>query len=241
MLALGPFIVVGEPTAGVDQAPFDAWMPAFVVLGTLGVGCVLLALRRAATPRAVLLAIGTAVAYGFVAAMMIGVVDLLDEGVLALLTNFETYGLVVALVVGTWLQQVAFQAGALGASLPIVTVGEPVIAAALGIAVLGEFIKADGLEWAFLAAVVLLMVVATVALARCGCPLRRVRRGAAAAGRTRTAVANATGIALGTVRPGRGCPRRGADRRGSGPIIPRQVQPLPRSDSHEPTQAIGAL
>jgi hypothetical protein len=73
---------------------------------------------------------------------------------------------VAALLVGTWLEQLAFQAGALGASLPIVTVGEPMIAAVLGVLVLGEFIKADGLEWAVLAVVVTVMVVATVALAR---------------------------------------------------------------------------
>ncbi len=166
VLALGVFIAVGEPTAGTDQAPIDAWLAAFVVLGTLGAGCVLLGLRRAARPRAVLLATGSAITYGFAAAMMIGVVDLLDEGLLAPLTTFETYALVAALLGGTWLQQLAFQAGALGASLPIITVGEPMIAAVLGVAVLGEFIKADGLEWAFLAVVVLVMVVATVALAR---------------------------------------------------------------------------
>ncbi len=64
------------------------------------------------------------------------------------------------------LQQAAFQAGDLGASLPAVTVGEPVVAVALGIVVLHEQLRADGAEWVLVGGLVLLMVAATVALAR---------------------------------------------------------------------------
>jgi uncharacterized protein (DUF983 family) len=116
--------------------------------------------------RALLLAVATGLAYGLTAAMMISVVRLLDDGPLAVLGGWETYVLVVAAVGGTWLQQSAFQAGDLAASLPAVTVGEPVIGAVLGVLVLREQVRADGPEWVLIGVLVVAMVVATLALAR---------------------------------------------------------------------------
>jgi hypothetical protein len=169
--ALAVFVVSGEPTAGVDRAGLRAWLPAAVVLGALLCGCLLgaeLCRHRPGrgTTRAVLLAVATGVLYGLGAALTKGVVDLLDDGVVALLTSPETYGLVLSLGAGTLLQQAAFQAGDLAASLPAVTVGEPVVAGAIGIAVLQEHLQADGAEWVLVAGLVGVMVVSTVALAR---------------------------------------------------------------------------
>jgi hypothetical protein len=164
--ALALFVVVGEPTAGVDQAPFGSWLPALGVLAVVLLACVLLAGRRRGPRRAALLAVGTGVLYGLTAALTKSVVDLLGEGPIALLTAWETWALVGSAVGGTLLQQAAFSAGPLAASLPAVTVGEPVAAAALGIAVLGEQVLADGLEWGLIGLLVVLMVAATAALSR---------------------------------------------------------------------------
>ena len=164
--ALALFVVVGEPTAGVDQAPFSSWLTALVVLGVLLVACVLLAGRRRGPRRAALLAVGTGLLYGLAAALTKSVVDLLGEGPVALLTAWETWTLVAAALGGTLLQQAAFGAGPLAASLPAVTVGEPVVAAAFGVAVLGEQVRADGLEWGLIGVLVVLMVLATAALSR---------------------------------------------------------------------------
>ena len=164
--ALAVFVVSGEPTAGVARAGLRAWLPAAAVLGLLLAGCLLAAAWRRGTTRAVLLAVATGVLYGLGAALTKGVVDLLDDGVVALLTSPETYGLALSLGVGTLLQQAAFQAGDLAASLPAVTVGEPVVAVALGVAVLHERLRADGAEWVLVAGLVAVMVAATVALAR---------------------------------------------------------------------------
>jgi hypothetical protein len=163
---LAVFVVSGEPTAGVDRVGLRAWLPAAAVLGLLVAGCLLGAALRRGTARAVLLAVATGVLYGLAAALTKGVVDLLGHGLLAVLTSAETYGLALALAAGTFLQQAAFQAGDLGASLPAVTVGEPVVAAAIGIGVLQEHLQADGAEWVLIAGLVAVMVMATVALAR---------------------------------------------------------------------------
>jgi hypothetical protein len=165
-VALGVFMVVGEPTAGVDRAGLRDWAPAGLTILGLLVACVALASVRRGTVRAVLLACATGLAYGAVAALTKGVVDLLGEGVVPLLTAWETYALVVAVVGGTLLQQSAFQAGDLAASLPAVTVGEPVVAAVIGLTVLGERLRVDGPEWALIGLLVAVMVAATVVLAR---------------------------------------------------------------------------
>ena len=164
--ALAVFVVIGEPTAGLDRAPFAAWVPALSALLGLMLVCVVGAGRRRGTRRAVLLAVATGLAYGLVGALTKSVVDLLGHGVLAVLTSWETYVLAAAALGGTWLQQVAFGAGPLTASLPAVTVGEPVVAAVLGVVVLSEQIRADGLEWVVIGVVVVVMVVATLALSR---------------------------------------------------------------------------
>ncbi|MEJ2886612.1 DMT family transporter [Actinomycetospora aeridis] len=164
--ALALFVVIGEPTAGVDRAPFAAWFPSLAVLVVVLLLCVLLAGRKRGPRRAALLAVATGLAYGLVAALTKSVVDALGDGVLALLTSWETWALVAAVLGGTLLQQSAFGAGPLAASLPAVTVGEPVVAAVLGIVVLGEQVRADGLEWALIGVLVVLMIAATAALSR---------------------------------------------------------------------------
>jgi len=164
--ALALFVVVAEPTAGVDRAAPATWLPAGVVLGVLLCGCLAGAAVRRGAVRAVLLAVVTAVLYGLTAALTKGVVSLLDDGPLALVTAWETPALVLAAVGGTLASQSAFQAGGLGASLPIITVGEPLVGVALGAAVLDEQVRVDGAEWLLFAVLVVAMTVATGALAR---------------------------------------------------------------------------
>lgn len=164
--ALALFVVIGEPTAGRDRAPLHHWLPALVVLLSLLVACVLLAGRKRGPRRAALLAVATGLAYGLVAALTKSVVDALGDGPVELLTSWETWALVVAVLGGTLLQQAAFGAGPLAASLPAVTVGEPIVAAVLGVVVLLEQVRADGPEWVLIGLLVLLMVAATAALSR---------------------------------------------------------------------------
>ncbi|MGH4022982.1 MAG: DMT family transporter [Pseudonocardiaceae bacterium] len=164
-VALAVFVVLGDPTQGLTRATLRQWLPAALVLVPLLAGCLLAAVRRGPA-RAVLLAVATGVAYGVTAALIKAVVSLLDDGLVAVAGAWETYLLAVAALGGTLLQQSAFQAGELSAVLPAVTVGEPLVAAVLGITVLQEQVRADGAEWLLIGVAVAVMVVATVALAR---------------------------------------------------------------------------
>lgn len=164
--ALALFLVVGEPTAGEDRAPITAWIPTGSVLLVLLLACLAVAARRRGRVRAAALAVATGLAYGVLAALTKSVVDLLGDGILPLLTGWETWVLVAAAVGGTYLQQAAFQAGDLATTLPAITVAEPLVAAVLGLTVLGERVVADGAEWVLIGALVALTVVATTVLAR---------------------------------------------------------------------------
>jgi hypothetical protein len=63
-------------------------------------------------------------------------------------------------------QQSAFRAGALTASLPTMTVCKPVVAGVLGITVLGETLRAEGPAAIVLVSAVVIVIIATIALAR---------------------------------------------------------------------------
>ncbi|MDN5919450.1 MAG: DMT family transporter [Pseudonocardia sp.] len=164
--SLAVFVVIGDPTAGLDRAPARDWMPTGTVLAVIVAGCVAVALLRRGTARALSLGVAAGMAFGVAAALVKGVVDLLGDGPVAVLTSWETWVLVLAVAGGTAAQQWSYSAGELSASLPAVTVGEPVVAAVIGLLVLGETIRADGPEWVLIGLTVAVMVAATISLAR---------------------------------------------------------------------------
>ena len=94
------------------------------------------------------------------------VVGLIQHGWLKPLTSWELYGLLAVGAAGIYVQQLSFQAGALQASLPIITVLEPVVAAALGLALLHEKLRVSDLRLTLLLAAAAAMTIATVMLAR---------------------------------------------------------------------------
>ncbi len=168
-VALIVFLVAGNPDPGVDNAPFGEWVVPLVVCGgTLAAGAAIAV--RPGRRRALGLAIVTGVLFGLVSGFTKTVTDQLANGIGPLLSSWETYALVVVGIGGFVAQQTAFQAGSLEISFPAATVLEPVTAAVVGMAVLQERVRADGLEWALIAVSVLVMVVATAALARAGVP-----------------------------------------------------------------------
>lgn len=164
--AVAMFVAVGHPTAGFQRAPLDTWAVAAVVLGPVLVLCVLGARLFSGPIAAVLLAVVSGSSWALFAVLTKGVVAVLHDGPAALLSAPEFYAWMLVAVVGTVFQQSSFRASALTASLPTMTVTEPVVASVLGVAVLGETLAAGGPQLFALAASVLLVVAATVGLAR---------------------------------------------------------------------------
>lgn len=164
--AVAVFVTVGEPVAGYQRASLKTWAVVAAVLGPVLVLCVLGARVCAGPVAAVLLAVVSASAWALVAVLTKGVLDVLDGGPAAVLRAPECYALIGAALLGTVFQQSSFRASALTASLPTMTVTEPVVASALGVLVLGESLHVSGPAISVLVAAVALVVVATAALAR---------------------------------------------------------------------------
>jgi drug/metabolite transporter (DMT)-like permease len=159
-------VTVGNPTAGHSRATLETWTAVIAVLGPALVLCVVGARIWSGPVSAVLLALVSGALWGLFAVLTKGVVDRLDDGLPALLRTPELYVWVLVAIAGTAWQQSSFRAGALTASLPTMTVTEPVVGSVLGVVVLGETLRPGDAGWLTLVAAVAVMVVATAALAR---------------------------------------------------------------------------
>ena len=108
--------------------------------------------------------------WGVFAVLTKSVVHRLDvtswAGALELMRTPELYAWAAVAVAGTAFQQASFRAGPMTASLPTMTVAEPMVAAVLGVVVLGESLRPDESGWFVLITAVAVMVVSTAALAR---------------------------------------------------------------------------
>lgn len=164
--AVAIIVTVGNPTAGHSRASLETWTAVIAVLGPALVLCVVGARIWSGPVSAVLLALVSGALWGVFAVLTKGVVDRLDDGLWALLRTPELYVWALVGIAGTAWQQSSFRAGSLTASLPTMTVAEPVVGSALGIVVLGETLRPGDAGWLTLIIAVAVMVVSTVALAR---------------------------------------------------------------------------
>jgi drug/metabolite transporter (DMT)-like permease len=164
-VGLAAFLVVGAPTHGKDFASTHAWVVTALVLGPVILGCVLAGMRTRNTARAVLLALATALLYSATAVLTKSAVTELGSGLDTFFTSWEPYAGVAAGAVALLLNQSAFQAGDLQASLPTLTAVEPIVGSVLGFLMLDELLTATGaLEWTVVVVAALVIVVAVVAL-----------------------------------------------------------------------------
>ena len=167
VVALAIFLTIGNPNHGADHAGKVSWLIAAAVLGPMVAVCLIGASKALGGHRATFLAVATGLLGGVLAVFTKGVVgDLSHHGVLRVFSNWEIYGLIAVGVAGIYLQQLSFQAGALQASWPIITVLEPLVAAALGLGLLHEKMRVTHVRLAILILAVIAMVVATAALSR---------------------------------------------------------------------------
>jgi len=163
-------VIVGNPTAGESRASLETWLGVAAVLGPALALCLIGAKVWSGPISAVLLAVVSGALWGLFAVLTKSVVDRLDvtswAGVGELLRTPELYAWALVAIAGTAMQQASFRAGALTASLPTMTVTEPMVACVLGVVVLGETLRPGDAGWFTLIAAVAVMVAATAALAR---------------------------------------------------------------------------
>lgn len=130
--ALGVFLAVAVPSAGRGDASGRAWIAVLVAVGAVVAGLVIAGPRAPGPGRAARLGTACGALFGLDAALTKACGHLLDRGVGPLLASWEPYALAAFAAYGFLLAQSAFQAGPLEASLPALTIADPVVAAAIG-------------------------------------------------------------------------------------------------------------
>ncbi|MET9329541.1 DMT family transporter [Tsukamurella sp. NPDC003166] len=169
-VALAAFLVAGQPTDGVPDAPGATWLPALIAVGVGAAGTAGIGLVRTLPGSA------RALSFGVAAGALFGVATVLTKPVLTsyehaeflantvrLLSDWRLYLLVLCGIGAMYLQQRAFQPAPISASLPAITLAEPLCAAVLGAAVLQESVTLTGWHGV---AVIASGVVGAVAAAR---------------------------------------------------------------------------
>jgi drug/metabolite transporter (DMT)-like permease len=166
-VGLAVFVLVGQPREGHYRPPIPAWALALTIAVPTVITCVAAARRTIGALRAMLLAAAVAVLLGMIAVLTkICTHRFAIGGWHGLLTVPAPYVLVGLAVAVTILQQSAFRAGALQASMPIMLVGEPLVAVLLGVIVLGEHLAVRSSGAVGLSVAIAVMVSATIALGR---------------------------------------------------------------------------
>jgi hypothetical protein len=169
VLAIGltTFVLLAGTDGGRNFAPARAWMVCAAVVAPVLLISMVAAARSRGTRRAVLFAFTAGTLFGITAALTKSTVVLVDHHGFGALRHWEPYALVVLGVLGFVVNQRAFQAGSLTASLPTLTIVEPVVASVLGVTMLHETVATDGaLAWVAVTLSVIAMITATFALSR---------------------------------------------------------------------------
>lgn len=132
-----------RPGFGHPRASTLAWAALSFAIAAVCAATVLGA-RGGPQRRAVLLASGSGIAFGYAAAVTERTGHLLGHGILHLLASWEPYALMAAGTLALLLTQSAFHAGDLRLSLPTLTVAQPLVAMAIGLGIFGERIDTSG-------------------------------------------------------------------------------------------------
>jgi hypothetical protein len=169
-LTLGAFLMLADygqlPSA--HEAPDRA--PAFAAGATglaLALACIALGRRtRSGGRAAALLGVATGAIYAADAALLKAITDLAHHGVAAVLTSWQLYTVLVLGASGLLLNQLAFQAGPLTASLPAIATVDPLLSITVGVAVFDEQIRRGPGAGGGLIILLILLGIAVIQLAR---------------------------------------------------------------------------
>ncbi len=162
---LSVFLIAADPVGGdtADRLPAVGFAAGLA----LAAGGLLIVGRRCSTQlRAVLYGSATGVAFGATAALIKGCTNAFAHGWPHLLTSPALWVLLIVGPAGLVINQLAFQAGPLSASLPALAVVDPLVSLAAGLLVFDERLSGQPTRVAIAVAGLAVVVTASVALSR---------------------------------------------------------------------------
>ncbi|MGH3312796.1 MAG: DMT family transporter [Streptomyces sp.] len=132
VVGLAAFLILVQPSAGTTRVAVGRWLVvgAAVLAGVLVL--VAVSTRLPSAPRATVLGAATAFGFSLTAALMKDAIARLSDGLGALFTAWQTYGVAVVGLASFLLLQVTLRAGTLVASQPALTLGDSLLSLVLG-------------------------------------------------------------------------------------------------------------
>lgn len=167
MIGLSLFVFASAPEgdnhAGVR---LQDWLISGLAIGGLVALVTWLAKRGDLAQKATLLAAGGGLLFGFQDALTRSTLLVLGHGVIAVLTTWQPYMLIGVAIIGLVLIQSAFEAAPLAASLPVLTLAEPLTGIALGAGIFSETLRVTVLSLTGQAVALIAMVIGVILVAR---------------------------------------------------------------------------
>lgn len=165
-LGLAAFLAAASPSEGLPQA--SPWRWTLVLVGVAALMAFGVGLGKVAggVVRPSLYGLAAASAFGLLAALTKASTHLLSEGAATFFTSWQPYTMAVVAVIGAIVQQSAFQAGPLPASLPVMDAVEPTVAVCIGVFAFNEHLDTSVLALALATAGVVMLLAGIVVLDR---------------------------------------------------------------------------
>lgn len=164
---LATFVVAAGPGRSEATVVSDqAWLIAGLTIVTVVAAIVSLAKRTNLAEEATLLALGAGILYGLQDGLTQRTILLFPRGIGVVVGAWQPYALVLVAIVGLVLAQSAFEAAPLAASLPAITIAEPITGIGLGAGLFAQGVRLSGVPLGFEMAGLVLMVVGVILVAR---------------------------------------------------------------------------
>jgi drug/metabolite transporter (DMT)-like permease len=163
---LAAFLAAASPSEGVPQTTWSKWLLILIAVGGLMALGIVVGGALTGALRASAYGLSAGVAFGLLAALTKASTHLLSQGAGVFFTSWQPYSMAGVAVAGAIVQQSAFQAGPLPASVPIMDAVEPTIAVLIGVFAFSEQVGTSTAALAFEALGILLVLAGIVTLDR---------------------------------------------------------------------------
>jgi drug/metabolite transporter (DMT)-like permease len=138
VVGLGAFLSLARPSGGTSDPPLGPFLLTLLGAGVLGAVAVFVGTQVLQHHRVSFLGLASGVAYGMVAPLIKDVIALAGNQPIRLVTTWPAYALVLIGACAVVLNQSAYQAGPLAASLPPLTLADPIVATFIGVVAFGD-------------------------------------------------------------------------------------------------------
>jgi drug/metabolite transporter (DMT)-like permease len=167
VIGLAIFLGVSSPDgSSTGTADSQGWMLCTIAVVTIIAVTLAAGLRARGTARAAWLGIAAGTSDAYMATLAKAFSRSLDHGFWSVFRTWTPYAVVIAGVAALLFISTAYQAGHPTVTLPIITVLDPIVAAAIGITLYGEKLRFGGMRGLAIALAVAGMVTGLVILTR---------------------------------------------------------------------------